>query len=62
MRFYSVGYRYIGQFTYGYVPWEYETFMTRDDAEAFRQEMIANGFQVTEILKDPISANSELYK
>ena len=61
MRFYCVGYRYIGHFTYGYVPWEYQNFNTYEDAEAFRQEVLAEGGQVTEILKDPISAYPELF-
>ena len=61
MGYYSVGYRYIGQFTYGYVPWEYENFDRYEDAEAFRQEVLAEGGQVTEILKDPISAYPELF-
>ena len=60
--YYSVGYRYIGQFTYGYVPWEYENFNRYEDAEEFRQDCITEGCEVTEVLADPISANPKLFK
>lgn len=48
---YYFGYRYIGQFDYGYIPWEYEYFDKYEDAEYALNEAKENpNMQLTEIM------------
>ena len=48
---YYFGYRYIGQFDYGYIPWEYAYFDRYEDAEYALNEAKQNSnMQLTEIM------------
>lgn len=49
---YYFGYRYIGQFDCGYVPWEYAYFDKYEDAEYALNEAKENpNMQLTEIMR-----------
>lgn len=49
---YYFGYRYIGQFDYGFIPWEYVYFDRYEDAECALNEAKENpNMQLTEIMK-----------